>query len=199
MTILADARHVLPAHAEVPRMREEPRFADSLDLVELPTAVAVARLFVAGTLRKWHARFVEPDMEAVTAELVALAVADTGPIAGTSWTDIHRLSSIQLRLLGYQRRIVIEVADEHREALVLPDDSALSEGSGLGLVDARAQRWDSYLTLRGRVVWAELAVYERTSAGLPRRTSRPPQTSSSSLVAHAPDFLQRVRDGLERL
>ncbi|MEV6908330.1 hypothetical protein [Amycolatopsis sp. NPDC051071] len=73
-------------------MREEPRFHASLDLVALPTAVPVARMFIADTLHRWHALFIEEHMEAVAAELVSLAVAATGPAAGTSWSDLTELN-----------------------------------------------------------------------------------------------------------
>lgn len=194
----------LPVQAEVPRMREQPRFSAVLDLVALPTAVSVARMFVADTLRRWGAMFIEPDMEKVAAELVALAVEATGPDEGTSWSDITELKPITLRLLGYQRHIVFEVTDEHDEELALPEDVELSDDRGLGLVDARAGRWGSRLTQTGRVMWAELAVYERTGAGLPRRTRRPSPTPRSQMGGRRHDeayyeFLGTVLEKLERL
>ncbi|WP_409184908.1 hypothetical protein F9C11_11865 [Amycolatopsis sp. VS8301801F10] len=60
-------------------MREQPRFTAELGLVALPTAVPVVRMFVADTLRRWRAMFIEPDMEDVAAELVTLSVQATGP------------------------------------------------------------------------------------------------------------------------
>lgn len=194
----------LPVQAEVPRMREQPRLSASLDLVALPTAVSVARMFVVDTLRRWGAMFIESDMEEVAAELVALAIEATGPNEGTSWTDITELKPITLRLLGYQRHIVFEVTDEHDEELALPEDVELPDDRGLGLVDARAGRWGSRLTQTGRVMWAELAVYERTRAGLPRRERRPSptprsQTSGDRRNEDDSGLLRRVRDGLERL
>ena len=103
-------------------MREEPRFHDSLDPVALPTAIPVARMFIADTLRRWHALFIEDHMEAVAVELVTLAVEATGPSEGTSWSDITELNPIRLRMLGYQRHIVFEVTDAHPEALAWADD-----------------------------------------------------------------------------
>ncbi len=185
-------------------MREEPRFSTALDLVALPTAVPVARLFVADTMRRWGATFIEPDMEAITAELVAFAVLDTGPAEGTSWTDIKKIGFIKVGLIGFQKHIVVEVADEHTKELVRPEDVELVEGNGLGLVDARARRWGSRLTQTGRVMWAELAAYERTAAGLPRRMRSPSPTPRSRKRNQQHDeayseILRRVRDGLERL
>ncbi len=182
-------------------MPEQPRYADSLHLVALSTAVPVARLFVAATLRRWKARFIAPDMESIAGALVAISVTHTGPTEGTSWTDITELRSIKLRLLGYAKNLVLEVIDEHGEALVIPEATELPEDSGLGLIDARAGRWGSYLTPRGRLTWAELAVFECTAAGLPVRTRRPLpwRSSTPTLARDDADLLRRVRDGLEHL
>jgi hypothetical protein len=199
---LAQVGGELPVQAEVPRIREEPRFLDSLDLVALPTAVAVARLFVADTLRRWHALFIEDHMEAVAVELVSFSVEATRPAEATSWSDVTELNPITLRMLGYQRHIVFEVTDAHPGALEHPEDVVLPEDSGLGLVDALASRWGSVLAPRGRVIWAELAVYERTDAGLPQRPLKPsptPRGTNQPMPQHDRDLLRRVRDGLERL
>jgi hypothetical protein len=44
----------MPADGAVPapRRSEQPRFVAAIDLVALPTAVAVARMFVSDTLRR---------------------------------------------------------------------------------------------------------------------------------------------------
>jgi hypothetical protein len=184
-------------------MREDPRFLDSLGLVALPTAIPVARMFIADTLRRWHALFIEDHMEAVAVELVSLSIEATRPAQGTSWTDITELNPITLRLLGYQRHIVFEVTDVHAEALEHPEGVVLPEDSALSLVNALANRWDSFVAPRGRVIWAELAVYERTEAGLPRRARKPTPTpreaANRPMPQHGHDFLRRVRDSLERL
>ena len=183
-------------------MREEPRFLASLDLVALPTAVNMARVFIGTTLDHWQALFIEEYVAAVGVELVTLAVESTKPDENTRWSDLTELKPIKLRLLGYRRHVVFEVTDQHDEALVLPDDVYVPEDSGLGLVDALANRWGSFLSPRGRVSWAELAVYERTEAGLPKREPAPasePGKSSQPPVPHEPEFLRRVRDGLENL
>ena len=75
-------------------MREDPRFLDSLGLVALPTAIPVVRMFIADTLRRWHALFIEDHMEAVAVELVSLSIEATRPAEGTSWTDITELNPI---------------------------------------------------------------------------------------------------------
>ncbi|WP_143539484.1 ATP-binding protein [Saccharopolyspora spinosa] len=184
-------------------MREEPQFLAALDLVALPTAVPVARMFIADTLRRWHALFIEDHMEAVAVELVSLSVQATSPAEDTSWTDITELNPITLRLLGYQRHIVFEVTDAHPEAFEITEDTELREDSGIGLVDGLANRWGSFVAPRGRVIWAELAVYERTKAGLPKRDRKPTPYPRGSISppASAADvkLLRRVRDGLEKL
>lgn len=203
MNALVQVSGDLPVQADVPRMREAPRFLDSLDLVALPTATPVARMFIADTLRRWHALFIEDYMNAVAVELVSLSVEATRPAEGTSWTDITELNPIRLRMLGYRRHIVFELADAHDKALELPEDTELPDDTGLGLVDALANRWGSFVTPQGRVTWAELAVYECTKAELPKRdhkllprpgapTMQPPRTPNVEL-------LRRVRDGLENL
>jgi hypothetical protein len=160
-------------------------------------------MFVSDTLRRWEAMFIEPDMEDVAAELVALSVEATGPDEGTSWQDIQRIGAIKVCLVGWSRHIVVKVADEHDQELALSDDVALPEDSGIGLIDARAERWGSRLTQAGRVMWAELAVYEPTPAGLPQRRRRPSPTPRSQTSGQQHDeayfeHLHRVRDGLKR-
>ncbi|WP_143268929.1 ATP-binding protein [Amycolatopsis vastitatis] len=193
------------AHVDVPvpRTGEQPRSLAAIDLVALPTAVAVARMFVADTLRRWEAMVIEPDMEAVAAELVTLSVKATGPAEETSWQDIQRIGAIKVCLMGWSRHIVVKVADQHDQELVLSDDVALPGDSGIGLVDARAGRWGSRLTQTGRVMWAELAVYERTPVGLPRRRRTPSPSPRNRISGQQhdeaySDLLHRVRDGLKR-
>jgi hypothetical protein len=185
-------------------MREEPRFIASLDLVALPSAISVSRLFISDTLYRWQAMLIEPELEAVAAELVGLAVKATGPKEGTRWADIHQLNPIKLRLLGFERHIGIEVADTGRQMLALPDGVELGNDSGLGLIDARSRTWGSYPTPRGRVLWADFTVYERSMAGLPMRPRRPsphprPSTAAPASEPSTADLLSRLLDGLRRL
>jgi hypothetical protein len=181
--------------AEVPSMREEPRFIDSLELVALPTAMSVARMFISDTLKRWRALFIEDYIAAVAVELVTLSVEQTG---GTEVPN-----PIILRMLGYQRHIVFEVTDLHDETLKLSAESDVPEGKGLGLVGTFANRWGSFISPRGRVNWAELAVYERTAAGLPLRDPKPLASSSNvrdkSALIGDPELLRRILDGLHQL
>lgn len=183
------------AQAEVPRMRETPRFIDTLELVALPTAVPVARMFIFDTLKRWHALFIEDYMAAVAVELVTLSVDQTG--------EAKVPNPIVLRMLGYQRHIVFEVTDVHGKPLALELEAEVPEDSGLGLVDALANRWGSTVGPRGRVNWAELDVYGRTEAGLPLRDPKPPAWPRGSTEPPAatvdPALLRRVRDRLRHL
>lgn len=179
-----------------------PRFTNTLDLVALPTAVPITQLFISHTLHQWRAVFIESAMQAIAIKLVSFAVEATGPAEGTRWTNVDP-GPIEVRLLGYQKHIVIEVADAHHVALVPPDDPGSESAAGLRLVEATASRWGSFPTLRGRVMWAELAVYERTTSGLPQRPCsplpRPRSPAEWPASQHDPDFLRRVRDGLTKL
>lgn len=181
--------------AEVPRMREEPRFAAALELVARPTAVPVARMFISGTLKRWHALFIEEYMAAVAVELVTLSVEQTG--------GAEVPNPITLRMLGYQRHTVFEVTDVHGEPLALELEPDVPEDSGLGLVDTLANRWGSTVGPRGRMNWAELDVHGRTEASLPLRDPKPPAWPRGSTEPPTATvdsaLLRRVRDRLRHL
>ncbi|MFL6140957.1 MAG: hypothetical protein ACJ72N_03665 [Labedaea sp.] len=154
------AIHDQPAVAAVPDMCQELRYLASLDLVALPSAITVARLFVSATLHRWHAGFIESEVEEVIAELVTLAVIATGPKEGKRWAASTELKPIKLRLLGFERHIGIEVADTSTTMLVVPEDGEPRGDGGSNLVNARSRAWGSYPTPRGRVMWADFALYE---------------------------------------
>lgn len=187
-----------PEQVKPPAQPERPLYRSELDLVALPTAATVARLFISDTLRRWNALFIERHMARVAVELVELSIEQTGPTA-----DVRTPGSIKLQMLGYRRHIVFEVTDRHDKPLELPPDADVPEGHGLGLVDALANRWGSSVGGRGRVNWAEIAVYGRTDAGLPLRDPQAPGWSPPSDDEPAAplddDFLRKVRDGLEQL
>lgn len=177
---------------------EEPRFYDVLDLVALPTAPAVARMFVSSTLIHWHALFIEDYMTAVATELVTLAVQDTYD------EDLAVVPApIKLRMLGYERHIVFEVTDTATEAHELAEGAELVEDKGLALVARLASRWGSTVGPRGRVSWAELAVYQRTEAGLPLRPRpvdvEPSNSNDEAPESPDPEVLQHILDRLENL
>jgi hypothetical protein len=57
-----------PVKPRYPQCVKSPRFSASLDLVALPTAVNVARMFISNTLNRWHALFIEEYMTAVAVD-----------------------------------------------------------------------------------------------------------------------------------
>jgi hypothetical protein len=207
--LLADQMSELPPPTEVPVTpsppRPEPRFARSIDFAALPTALPCTRLFVASTLQRWGARFLEADAELLAVELVRHSVQTCGVIDDdVRLYELDHLNVIQVRLLGFERTIGIEVWDDATTPAALSAQHQEGELRGLGLIDARAKDWGSALTPHGRVTWAALNVYERAASGLPIRTRRPtpyprPQTDVEEHRLQDADFLRRVRDGLEGL
>jgi hypothetical protein len=185
--------------------RTEPRFSRSIDLAALPTAILCTRLFVASTLQMWGARFLEADAERLAVELVRHSVETCGVIdPNVRLYQLEHVNVIHVRLLGFERTIGIEVWDNASEPVRLSAyDDRGDELHGLALVDARAKDWGSAVTPRGRVVWAELEVYERTASGLPIRTRRPsprPKIDNDRpMPLHNLDLLDRVRNGLKDL
>ena len=181
---------------------EAPRFVSSIDLVALPSAVTVTQLFIRSTLRRWRASLITYDAEAVVTELVKLSVRASNP--AKDWLAWDALDYIVVRLVGYERSIVVEVWDTVTETAHLDDDQAAAYATVLELVDARAKDWGTDSTPRGRLAWAELGVYERTTSGLPVRTpklvaSPRPPAGTLEETAYDLDLLRRVRDGIERL
>jgi hypothetical protein len=188
--LLADQVPVLPLPP-----RPGPRFTRSIDFAALPTAITCTRLFVASTLHLWGAQSRQADAELLAVALVRHSVHACGVMdANVRLYEFDHVNLIHVRLVGFDRSIGIAVWDTMTEPADMP---------GLALVDARATDWGSALTPQGRVTWAELAVYERTQAGLPRRTCKPsPQPRSISswpMPQHDLDFLHRVRNGIAGL
>lgn len=185
---------------ERPEMVESPRLFDDLGLVALPTAVSCARMFTQYTLDKWGGSlFLQSDALVVVGELVKLSVAETGITDDdVNWSELDYINRIVVRLLGFERSIVIEVWDAADSPAVLPDDEAGMLPSGLQLVDVTARRWASNAGPQGRLTWAELAVYQHTDSGLPiRRRGRRSSVEPAELVDES--LIRRVRDGLRNL
>jgi hypothetical protein len=185
--------------ADEPKQADRLLFGDRLDLVALPTAVACARLFTQYTLGNWRASFVMADALTVVGELVNVAVQETGVTdPATRWAELPALNLLTVRLLGYERRIRVEVWDSAGEAAVLPEIEGYDNLTGLHLVDATAHTWGSHVQPQGRMTWADLLVYPRTESGLPiRRRRRLVRTEPAELVDEG--LLRRVRDGLDGL
>jgi hypothetical protein len=157
--LLADEMAPLPPPTEPPSMpplQPGPRFARSLTLAALPTAITCTRLFVASTLQLWGARFLEADAELLAVELDRHSIQACGVMDEyVRLYELDDLNVIQVRLLGFERSIGIEVWDKVTEPAQLPEHHDY-ELHGLSQVDARAKNWGSALAQHGRVTWAEL-------------------------------------------
>lgn len=198
MTVVDDPTVILQLDQPI----EEPRFFDSLDLVAISSAVECAGMFVSSTVRKWKAGFIEHQAVTIVRELAGQAVTATG-YTGDDWYHQEKHRFITVRVFGFKERIGLEVWD--RSADLLPATEPLSDEtpSGLQMVDMLTSKWGSSPAPNGRVMWAELPVYEVTAAGLPLRARKPtpyPRTSTTTTTNHDDlDFLGRIRDGLYRL
>src|SRR6266545_7222068 len=164
MTMVEDRTVILQ-----PDEPEEPRLFDFLDLVALSTAVSCACVFMAYTMRSWQAGFIEHQAVMLTRELTTQAITANG-YTKPDWYHQERLSFIAVRVFGFRERIGIEVWD--RSTDLLPPAKPIvgyERPSGLQVVDLVASKWGSSPVPSGRVMWAELPVYEVTAACLPLR------------------------------
>jgi hypothetical protein len=182
---------------------EAPLYFDQLDLVAISSAIECACLFAASTVRAWNAGFIEHRAATIVRELVAQAVMTTG-YTGEDWYRQEHHQFITVRIFGFKRHIGLEVWDCSTELLPQPMPcTGDEEPTGLQLVELAASRWGSSPVPTGRVMWAELPVYEVTAAGLPRRARKPSPNPrplpDGDTSPRYEDFLRRVRDGLERL
>src|SRR5882757_8224006 len=191
-----------PMTSDIP---EQPRFLDQLDLAAVRTAAGCARVFTTSTLTKWKALSVIDDAELIVSELVTNAVMATGNMGKRpTWPELEGVAVITVCLVGLKNSIVIEVRDCDPSEPVLkdatPDDD---NGRGLFLVDSLASRWGSFPYHGGKVVWAELPVYARSSHGLPKRPWSPPSNPRPAETVDEPlpdaELLRRVIAGLKRL
>lgn len=181
-------------------MYEKPRLFDDLGLVALPTAVNCARLFTKYTFDKWDVpAIVVADALMIVGELVALAVQDTGVSSDVPWSELDHLNSVVVRLLGFRRHVVIEVWDAATEPGSVPDEPTDEDPRGLDLVDVVARRWASTASPRGRLTWAEIAVYDHTESGLQIRRRTSAAKRAPVEYEEDPELLRRVRDGLKGL
>jgi hypothetical protein len=201
ITAVVDERTVI-LHLNEPEP-EAPLYFDQLDLVALSSAIECACLFVASTVRAWKAGFIEHRVVTIVRELVAQAVAATG-YTGEDWYRQEHHQFITVRIFGFKRHIGLEVWDCSTELLLQPMPcTGDEEPAGLQLVELAASRWGSSPVPTGRVMWAELPVYEVTAAGLPLRTRKPSPNprplTDGDMSPRYEDFLCRVRDGLRGL
>lgn len=181
------------------------RVQDHLTLAAVVSAVSCSRMFAKVTLTKWGAVRILDDALLVVSELVTNAVKATGVTnPEPKWSELNELNVITVRIMGFEESIVFEVWDASPEAPTVkeaaPDDEG---GRGLDLVENLAKRWGSTPSRGGKVVWAELPVYQTTGVGLPRRpwsarsTTQPAGEEEPDV--HGRVLLERVLVGLRAL
>jgi len=124
----------------------EPERYASVALPATTTAPRDARRFTVETLRKWGADTVVEEAELIVSELVTNALR-------------HASSPSRVVLSTNDSCLRIEVADDGRGGAVRrnagPEDS---NGRGLLLVEAMADRWGSQHDGQEHVVWCEIAL-----------------------------------------
>ncbi|MFI5616877.1 ATP-binding protein [Streptomyces sp. NPDC051567] len=172
---------------ESPYRPQSVHFFDQLSLAAVRSAVSASRHFLRLTLSKWPEVSIEDDALLIASELVTNAVTATGMLAGKrTWGDLEELNLVQVRLVGLQDSVIIEVWDMSDElpSLKQADDDA-ENGRGLLLVQQLAKRWGSYRTTGGKVVWAELM-------------ARPLKPTGPIEEVVTAALMQRVLDGLRQ-
>ena len=125
-----------------------PRAVTGLALAAVPTAVRCSRMFARLCLRQWGLPSLAGDGELVISELVTNAVKATGVTdAAPRWSQLAGLATIDVRVMLFERSIVIAVWDRDPAAPVLqePGRPDGENGRGLSIVAALCQRWDYFL------------------------------------------------------
>lgn len=102
-----------------------------------------ARWWVSEILQDWALPELEDLVQPVVGELIANALEHAG-------------TSIDVRLLGFDQRMTVEVSDQDPRGVRMTASSPTDERHrGLLIVDRLASRWGSRSTSHGKVVWAE--------------------------------------------
>lgn len=200
-----------PARAMTERKGCQVRAADHITLAALLTAVGCARLFVKYTLLNWQiGREHIETAELLVSELVANAVKSTGIIEPhPAYTTLNHLALVHVRLLLFDRSVVLEVWDVDPSPPVMQDQTLDAEGGrGLFLVASMSRRWSYYHpTTDGKVVWCEIDLpplwpAESDTTELPRilpRRKRYTGPYRPAEVMRDPELLRRVLEGLHAL
>jgi anti-sigma regulatory factor (Ser/Thr protein kinase) len=107
-------------------------------------SAASARRFVEAAMQRWRC----PD------DLIERALLVTSELVTNAYRHARSESRLSIRLDG--QRVRIEVHDGGSGDVKLrPPDSARTDGRGLYIVDALADRWGHYRVRHGAVVWVE--------------------------------------------
>lgn len=133
------------------RNADGPRRAVAMTLDDDPAYIAAqARRFIRNTMASWHLDDTVDAAATIGTELVTNAIR-------------HAAGPVRLRLHQTGDRLVIDVGDRDQRLPRRFDPAPHEEHHrGLFLVDAFADRWGTRPTPDGKVVWAELAVPERS-------------------------------------
>lgn len=131
-----------------------PRKASVL-LRQAPTSAALARSFVAETLRTWRASDCVDAALLLTSELVTNAVLHSGDVV-----------DLLMRLDGEVLRIEVQDGDQ-RLPVTRPRDDLSEHGRGMTVVAALADDWGVDTSAGGKVVWCELSVSSSPAASTP--------------------------------
>ncbi len=128
----------------------------------LLTAVGCARLFIKYTLQNWSIdREHIETAELLVSELVTNAVKSTGLIESRPrYTALDHLALVHVRLLLFERSIVLEVWDSDPHHPIVKEPTLDAEGGrGLFLIESMSLQWNYYHPRAGgKVVWCELDV-----------------------------------------
>ncbi|WP_328629929.1 SpoIIE family protein phosphatase [Streptomyces sp. NBC_00353] len=121
------------------------------DVPSDPAVISRVRADVTRRLETWGL-----DQLAFTAELIVSELATNAIRYGAQ--------PIRLRLLHDRNSLICEVADSSSTSPHLRRAAATDEGGrGLFLIAQLAQRWGTRYTARGKIIWSEQALHDRTA------------------------------------
>ena len=132
----------------------DPGAEDEVRLPSRPESARTARRLVVAVLRSWELSRYGYACELLTGELVANAVRHAGG------------RTVGLRLSRKPGWVRVEIRDSSRAlpCMIVSGERGVAEnGHGLVLVNGVADRWGADLMPRGKAVWCELRVRERTA------------------------------------
>ncbi|WP_125592381.1 hypothetical protein [Amycolatopsis balhimycina] len=132
-------------------------------------------------------------------EMVSRSVAMTGPDESiVNWWALPTLELLTIRLFCLHRSIGLEVWDSApatSEALLKTSEVSCRLVEALHVT---AARWGEVPDGRGRTVWAQLPVFERTERGLPKRPRNPtPYPRRPAASGPAVEVMERILRGIE--
>ncbi|MFC5098933.1 hypothetical protein [Amycolatopsis plumensis] len=151
------------------------------------------------TLEHWRTPAAIGDAVLLAEEMVGRSVAMTGPDESiVNWWALPTLELLTIRLVCLRRSIRLEVWDSApvtSEALLKTSEDSCSLVEALHVT---AARWGEVPDGRGRTVWAQLPVFERTERGLPKRPRNPtPYPRRPAASDPTVEAMERILHGIE--